>query len=154
MDALTLYSAVAEDTFDLGRRLGRAMPSGTVLALSGDLGLGKTVLAAGVGAGLGVEEEISSPTYIYFNRYQGRLPFYHVDAYRLEGREEEEIALIGIEECFRLDAVAVVEWAELIPDWLPADAVWIELRRRSQGREIEISYDKERQGWIDEALSH
>lgn len=105
-----------EETRDLGEAWGREAASGLVIALSGDLGAGKTQLAKGVALGLGVKERVHSPTFTLVNPYtSGRLPFFHVDLYRLES--PDQILAAGLEEYFHPDGVSVIEWAER---WLDA----------------------------------
>ncbi len=115
-------------TRDLGERLGRIARPGQVFALSGDLGAGKTVFAQGLAAGLGIAGPVCSPTFTILQVYEGgRLPFYHFDAYRIEtvdGMEE-----IGAEEFFYGEGVCLVEWADLVREILPADAVWVRICR-------------------------
>lgn len=100
------------ETVALGERLGRLLAPGDFIALVGDLGAGKTQFTKGIAAGLGVDPgtPVTSPTYTILNIYQGRLPLYHFDLYRLEGGEEVEE--LGFEEYFSGSGVCVVEWAE------------------------------------------
>jgi tRNA threonylcarbamoyladenosine biosynthesis protein TsaE len=109
-----------EATQSLGRELGACAQPGSVLALCGELGAGKTCLAQGVGAGLGVEGPVTSPTFtLVWLHESGRLPFAHADFYRLgDGSELQEL---GLEELLEGDGVAVVEWADRFPESLPQD---------------------------------
>ncbi len=109
---VTFISRSPEQTELLGWQWGRAALHGTIIGLSGDLGAGKTVLAAGVARGLGVPKKPQSPTFGLVNEYrEGRLPFFHLDLYRLETREE--IIRAGLEiYLYRPAGVAVVEWIE------------------------------------------
>lgn len=107
----TYISHSAEETLALGEAWGREAARGWVIAVSGDLGAGKTQLAKGVARGLGITERVHSPTFNLVNQYTGgRLPFFHVDLYRLETREQ--IVAAGLEEYFQPAGVSVVEWAE------------------------------------------
>ncbi len=107
-----------EETFELGRQIGREAKPGEVLTLIGDLGVGKTVFTQGVAAGLGIEEPVSSPTFTIVQVYEdGRLPFYHFDVYRIGDLEEMEE--IGYEDYFYGGGVTMIEWANLIEDILP-----------------------------------
>ncbi|MFP4477251.1 MAG: tRNA (adenosine(37)-N6)-threonylcarbamoyltransferase complex ATPase subunit type 1 TsaE [Desulfatibacillaceae bacterium] len=111
-----------EKTRALGRALGAVAWPGMVLALCGDLGGGKTCLAQGLARGLGVPEDVpvTSPTYTLINEYQGRLPLFHADLYRLEG--EDDLDQIGFFECLEAGGVAAVEWADRVgPSVVPAD---------------------------------
>ncbi len=109
----------------LGAALGAGAQPGTMLLLSGPLGSGKTCLTKGIARGLGIHEVVNSPTFVLVGEYQGRLPLYHVDLYRLES--PAEIAALGLEDYFA-GGVCVVEWAERARDLFPADHLWITLR--------------------------
>ncbi|SEA92719.1 tRNA threonylcarbamoyladenosine biosynthesis protein TsaE [Thalassobacillus cyri] len=100
---------------ELARKLGERLQAGDVLTLEGDLGAGKTTFTKGLGQGLGVKRTINSPTFTIVKEYEGRIPLYHIDAYRLEDSEED----IGFEEYFQGDGVTVVEWAQFIQEYLP-----------------------------------
>lgn len=113
------------DTLELGRRLGKACKPGTVISLRGSLGAGKTVIAKGVAQALGIAEAIVSPTFTLVQEYEGSMPMYHMDLYRISGAEEFE--MIGGEEMLYSDGVALVEWSEKIESMLPDDTVFIEL---------------------------
>ena len=112
----------AEETFELGRKLGEQALAGQVYTLSGDLGTGKTVFTQGFAKGLGLEEAVNSPTFTIVQIYDGgRLPFYHFDVYRIGDIEEMEE--IGYEDCFYGQGVSMVEWAELIQELIPEHAI-------------------------------
>ena len=107
-----------EETFELGKKLGEEAKPGLVYTLTGDLGVGKTVLAQGIAAGLGIEEAICSPTFTIVQVYEeGRLPFYHFDVYRIG--DIEEMDEIGYEDYFYGDGVSLIEWSNLIQEILP-----------------------------------
>jgi len=152
---ITTHSS--DETAIIGRRLGRFMPAGAVIAAYGDLGCGKTCFAAGLARGLGVEDKIISPTYIFFRIYPGeRHSFAHIDAYRLEGLEEEEIAQTGLEECFGRENAVFAEWPGYIEQWLPEDMVELHMEQGAGQNErlLEFVYDTEKNRWIDEAFSY
>lgn len=115
----TLRSDSPESTRELGRALGVAARAGTVLALIGPLGAGKTQLAKGVAAGLGVKSVVNSPTFVLMNEHVGRLRLFHVDAYRLD--EPEEALAAGLFDERQAEGVTVVEWADRLDGWLPPD---------------------------------
>ncbi len=126
MDRIESYSA--EETFALGRRIGEEAKPGEVYTLIGDLGVGKTVFTQGVGAGLGIKEAISSPTFTILQVYEeGRLPFYHFDVYRIG--DVEEMEEIGYEDCFYGDGICLVEWANLIEEILPAQSTQVTIEK-------------------------
>lgn len=108
-----------KETFELGRVLGTLLDSGDVVGLSGPLGAGKTVLAKGIGRGLGVREEVLSPSFNIVLEYVGRVLFRHVDFYRL--RSDKEASDMGMEEYIGGDAVTVIEWADKLPTVLPPE---------------------------------
>jgi tRNA threonylcarbamoyladenosine biosynthesis protein TsaE len=112
-------------THDIGRALGSLAMPGTVLALVGELGAGKTHLAKGVAAGLGVRSVVNSPTFVLMNEHEGRLRMYHVDAYRLS--DPEEAVAAGLIDERQADGVLVIEWADRLGDWLPEDRLEIRL---------------------------
>jgi tRNA threonylcarbamoyladenosine biosynthesis protein TsaE len=118
-------STSAAATRRLGERLGRAAGPGTCLALVGPLGAGKTQLAKGVAAGLEVGAVVNSPTFVLMNEHVGRLPFFHVDAYRLEGTADAHHA--GIFDERQAAGVTVIEWAERLGDALPLDHLAIDI---------------------------
>ena len=113
-----MESFSAQDTFEIGRKLGLEAKPGELVTLLGDLGTGKTVFTQGVAEGLGITEPISSPTFTIVQIYdEGRMPFYHFDVYRIGDLEEMEE--IGYEDCFYGDGITLVEWANLIEELLP-----------------------------------
>ena len=115
-----------EDTRALGLRIADALEPGDVVALIGDLGTGKTALTKYIAEGLGVTEEISSPTFTIIKEYRsGRMPLYHFDVYRLGG--SEELMDIGADEILDGDGACVIEWADIVADALPADCLAIRL---------------------------
>ena len=117
-----------EDTLALGRALGEKAKAGEVYALVGDLGVGKTVFAKGFAEGLGITEPVSSPTFTILQIYEtGRLPLYHFDIYRIE--EPEEMDEIGYEEFFFGSGVCLVEWADILPEIMPGETVWIRIEK-------------------------
>ena len=107
-----------EETIEFGRRLAAELRPGDVVALTGELGAGKTCLVRGIALGLGVMQAVTSPTFTIIHEYRGgKLPLYHVDLYRLDSMEQA--VAIGIEEYFRSEGVTVIEWAEKIEALLP-----------------------------------
>ena len=113
----------AEETYALGKKLGEEASPGMIYRMTGDLGVGKTVFTKGFAVGLGVTDTVNSPTFTIVQEYKGRLPFYHFDVYRIE--EPEEMEEIGYEDYFFGEGVCMIEWAELIEELLPKEAVKI-----------------------------
>lgn len=124
----TVFTHSETETEALGAALGRLLQPGDVLALVGDLGAGKTCLARGVAAGLGIDEPVTSPTFILVAEYTTArgFPLYHADCYRFEQATAEAQA-IGLDELLLDDGVAIVEWAERIETLLPPDHLRITL---------------------------
>lgn len=124
--ARVLLSASAEATSALAEALGRVLPAGTVVALDGDLGAGKTCFVRGLARGLGIADVVASPTYTLMQAFEGgRLPLYHFDAW-MEGREKALFA-DGGDEWLRAGGIAVVEWAERVAEWLPEPRLAVRL---------------------------
>src|SRR5690625_1783047 len=106
-----------EETIKLASRLALLLKPGDVVTLEGELGTGKTTFTKGIAQGLGVKQNITSPTFTIIKEYDGELPLYHMDAYRLEHSEED----IGFTEYFYGDGISVVEWSQFIEDFLPEE---------------------------------
>ncbi|HZK18528.1 MAG TPA: tRNA (adenosine(37)-N6)-threonylcarbamoyltransferase complex ATPase subunit type 1 TsaE [Clostridia bacterium] len=109
----------SEETMLLGERLAGLLMPGDLVCLIGELGAGKTHFAKGVAVGLGVEDTVTSPTFTLIKEYEGRIPFYHMDAYRLESAEELED--LGYDEYLYGEGVTLIEWADRIKEALPGD---------------------------------
>ena len=123
----TIISHSPAETFDFGRQFASSLKKGDILALAGDLGAGKTHLVKGLASGLGVESEVTSPTFTLIHEYPGgRFPLYHVDLYRLDSAEE--VLKIGLDEYLESSGVTVIEWADKFAEIIPAGARWIRLR--------------------------
>lgn len=106
-----------EEAIILAKRLSTFLKPSDVITLEGELGSGKTVFAKGIASGLNVEQLVTSPTFTIVKEYEGKYPFYHMDAYRLEYSDED----IGFSDYFNGDGISVVEWAQFIEEYLPAD---------------------------------
>lgn len=121
---VTLFMSSSEQTQQWGEALARFFQGGEMICLIGDLGAGKTTLTQGFARGLNIQRTVNSPTYTILKVYeQGRLPFYHIDAYRLE----DEMEMLGLEEYIHSDGVCVIEWPERIAGQLPQQKLQIEL---------------------------
>ncbi|MEE1315469.1 MAG: tRNA (adenosine(37)-N6)-threonylcarbamoyltransferase complex ATPase subunit type 1 TsaE [Faecalimonas sp.] len=118
----------AEETYELGVKLGKRATAGQVFTLVGDLGVGKTVFTQGLAAGLDIVDAISSPTFTIVQVYdEGRLPFYHFDVYRIG--DISEMDEIGFEDYVYGEGVSLIEWANLIPEILPEDCIEITIEK-------------------------
>ena len=138
---MTYETNSAGETFELAKTLAENAGPGDIYTLIGDLGVGKTVFTQGFAAGLGIKEPVNSPTFTILQIYeQGRLPFYHFDVYRIG--DVEEMDEIGYEDCFFGNGVSMVEWADLIAEIIPENAVRItiskDLHKGMDFRKIEI----------------
>ncbi len=124
-----------EETEALAFEYAKTLVAGDVVLLGGDMGAGKTVFAKGVARGLGIEEEVTSPTYAYMNDYDGRL--FHYDCYRIETPEQAES--LGLADYFDLGGICLVEWAQNIAPLLPKAVKRVEIRKINENeREIEL----------------
>ncbi len=121
---MTTETNSSGETFALGEELGRKAEPGQIYTLTGDLGTGKTVFAQGFARGMGIKEYVNSPTFTILQVYEdGRLPLYHFDVYRIE--EPEEMEEIGYEDYFFGDGVTLIEWADIISELIPENAIRI-----------------------------
>lgn len=117
-EKLVFDSFSAEETFEIGEKLGKKCKPGDIYCLLGDLGVGKTVFTQGFAKGLGIEEPVNSPTFTIIQIYEeGRLPFYHFDVYRIG--DVEEMDELGYEDYFYSQGVCLIEWANQITELLP-----------------------------------
>ena len=124
-----ILSASAEDTLLLGEKYAKTLKGGDVVLLEGEMGVGKTVFCKGIAKGLGILDEILSPTYAYMNEYNGKL--YHFDCYRLKcGAQAEEL---GLCDYFYADGVCVIEWAQNIADVLPDNCKKVIIEKTGDG---------------------
>ncbi len=117
-----------EDTFEIGKELGNKALAGQVYTLIGDLGVGKTVFTQGFAAGLEIDDYVNSPTFTIIQEYEdGRLPLYHFDVYRIG--DVSEMDELGYEDYFYGDGVCLVEWADLVREVIPPEAIRIEIEK-------------------------
>lgn len=145
-----LTSSSAAQTVAIGTALGSVLEAGDVVALTGELGSGKTVLTKGIAAGLGFEQNdlVTSPTYKVLNQYRGRVIINHFDAYRLNG--PGDFSDIGGEDLLDGEFVSVIEWAQRIAQALPVRTVRIAIKvLSSTGRELTITHPENRKELTD-----
>lgn len=122
-----------EETLAFAQEYARTLKAGDVVCLDGEMGAGKTVFAKGVARGLGISEEVTSPTYAYVNSYRDR--FFHFDCYRVESEEYAEA--LGFSEYFEMGGICLVEWSENIRGLLPETVKRVRIAGRGNEREIE-----------------
>ena len=125
-----------QETFAVGVQIGRDAKPGQVYTLIGDLGVGKTVFTQGVAEGLGITEPVNSPTFTIVNEYEGKIPLFHFDMYRLT--DSEDLFDIGWEDYLERGGVCAVEWSERISDALPEDTLYITIARHPDGENWRI----------------
>lgn len=126
MEKKVVYIKNEQETRSFGKKLAAELAPGIVIALTGDLGTGKTALTKSIAEGLGITEVITSPTFnIVKEYYSGRIPMYHFDVYRIG--DIDEMYELGYEEYFYGNGVCIVEWADLIEDIIPEDTIRIDI---------------------------
>lgn len=144
------------ETENVGERLAEVLRPADVIAFYGDLGAGKTTFVRGLARAMGASERVSSPTFVLMHIYEGRIPIYHFDAYRLEN--SEELLNIGAEEYIGTDGVACIEWSERTEELLPKDCLRLKIYYRTDlgptGRELVFESDGGRGQKIVEALQN
>ena len=129
-----IITASREETENFAREYAKTLSAGDVVLLDGDMGAGKTVFSKGVAAGLGIEEEVTSPTYAYMNDYDGRL--FHYDCYRIESVEQAEN--LGLADYFDMGGICLIEWAQNIAPLLPRLVKRVVIKKLDENtREIE-----------------
>ena len=137
----TIVCRTAEDMEALGRSFGEKCVPGSVISLRGSLGAGKTVFAKGVARSLGITEAIVSPTFTLVQEYDGRLPMYHMDLYRITS--EDDFQMIGGEDMLYSDGVCLIEWSEVIDSLLPKETLFVEIKvNDDQSRTVQITGGK------------
>ena len=131
MKTFRLVTKSVQETMRFGERLAKQLKAGDVVALFGDLGSGKTTLVKGIAKGLKVKTaQVNSPTFVLMNVYEGKLPIYHFDLYRLE--DTKEIDRLGCDEFFYDKGIAIIEWAERLKELLPKEYLGIELTHKNE----------------------
>ncbi|AXQ79467.1 tRNA (adenosine(37)-N6)-threonylcarbamoyltransferase complex ATPase subunit type 1 TsaE [Streptococcus chenjunshii] len=128
------YSRTEDELIAIGRQIGQKLQKGQVLVLTGELGAGKTTLTKGLALGLEVSQMVKSPTYTIVRQYQGRLPLYHLDVYRI-GDDPDSIDL---DDFLYGDGVTVIEWGELLADAVLDDYLEVLITKKETGRELDF----------------
>ncbi|MDR2738561.1 MAG: tRNA (adenosine(37)-N6)-threonylcarbamoyltransferase complex ATPase subunit type 1 TsaE [Treponema sp.] len=128
------FSSSPEETMVIGEKISGLLKKGNIVALRGGLGAGKTCLTKGIARGLGILEEVTSPTYVIISEYSQAscVPFYHIDAYRLKG--DDDFEALGGNEYIYGEGISVIEWSERLPLSIPPTAVIIEISLLEDGR--------------------
>jgi tRNA threonylcarbamoyladenosine biosynthesis protein TsaE len=125
---VVLQTKSPSETIRIGKSIGSLLLPGDVVALVGELGTGKTQFVKGLAAGVGAGSpaDISSPSFTLINEYAGKVPFYHIDLFRL--KREKDAEELGLEEYFQGGGITAIEWADKIPSLLPPEMLWIHIR--------------------------
>ena len=126
----------AEQTEALGQKLGASLPTGSVVAFRGGLGMGKTAFTRGLARGLGCTGRVTSPTFTIVNEYRGSIPLFHFDMYRLES--SDALFDIGWEDYLERGGVCAVEWSENVADAMPEGTVYVTIERAPEGENARI----------------
>ena len=119
--SLTFHTSSAEETIELGKKIGSLLKKGDIIAMQGTLAAGKTTITKGIAQALGVKDEITSPTFCLISEYEGKMPLYHMDVYRLEGGED--FINLGVEDLMYGNGVSLIEWSEKVMDELPKKTI-------------------------------
>ncbi|MFC2330222.1 MAG: tRNA (adenosine(37)-N6)-threonylcarbamoyltransferase complex ATPase subunit type 1 TsaE [Treponema sp.] len=134
---MNFVTSSPEETVELGKKIGSLLKSGDVIAMQGTLAAGKTTITKGIAAALGVDDTITSPTFCLISEYQGKMPLYHMDVYRLNGAED--FAELGTDDMIYGNGVSVIEWSEKIMTELPKKTILLKITPQEDGtRLIEI----------------
>ncbi|KXT62947.1 tRNA (adenosine(37)-N6)-threonylcarbamoyltransferase complex ATPase subunit type 1 TsaE [Streptococcus sp. DD04] len=145
-----MFSHNEEELIEWGQRLGGLLQEQDILVLTGDLGAGKTTFTKGLARGLGIKQMIKSPTYTIVREYEGRLPLYHLDVYRI-GEDPDSIDL---DDFLFGEGVTVIEWGELLEDSLPDDYLKLTILKKADGRELVFESKGRRSQELLEELKH
>ena len=137
MDFL-FHTSTAEQTIELGCKIGSMLKAGDVIAMTGTLAAGKTTITKGIAQSLGIKDNITSPTFCLISEYEGtKMPLYHMDVYRLEGAED--FINLGVEEMLYGRGVCIIEWSEKVQSELPKKTIYMKRSPAEDGtRTIEI----------------
>lgn len=135
---MTYITHSAQETVDLGEKIGSLLKSGDVIAMTGTLAAGKTTITKGIAKALGITDVVTSPTFCLISEYEGtKMPLYHMDVYRLDG--PEDFINLGVEDMLDGDGVCIVEWSEKVSSELPKRTIKIEITSLEDGsRQIKI----------------
>lgn len=134
---VNIYLEDENKTKEIGYKLGSLLTPGSVICLIGDLGAGKTTMTQSLAKALEVNDYITSPTFTIVNEYEGKMPLYHFDVYRIGS--SDEMYDIGYEEYINGEGVCIIEWANLIDDILPDEYLYIELKYKDMSREMTLN---------------
>lgn len=123
-----------EETIELGKKIGNCLRKGDVIAMQGTLAAGKTTITKGIAQSLDISETITSPTFCLISEYEGKMPLYHMDVYRLDS--EEDFANLGTEDMIYGNGVSIIEWSEKIMNELPKKTIILKIEPQEDGSRI------------------
>ncbi len=123
-----------EETIELGKKIGNYLRKGDVIAMQGTLAAGKTTITKGIAQSLDISETITSPTFCLISEYEGKMPLYHMDVYRLDN--EEDFANLGTEDMIYGNGVSIIEWSEKIMNELPKKTIILKIEPQADGSRI------------------
>lgn len=134
---MTFVTHSAEETIQLGKKIGSLLQPGAIIAMEGNLAAGKTTITKGIAKSLGIEETITSPTFTLISEYAGKMPLYHMDVYRLDSCED--FINLGVEDLMYGNGVSIIEWSERVREELPKSTITLRLEiREDGGRDITL----------------
>ena len=145
-----MYTKNEDELLALGKKLGSVLEKNDVLILTGELGAGKTTFTKGLAKGLEIEQMIKSPTYTIVREYEGRLPLYHLDVYRIEGDADS----IDLDEFLFGGGITVIEWGNILGQDLPDDYLEVEILKEASGRQLNFKANGSRAQQLLEELQH
>ncbi|MBP3772265.1 MAG: tRNA (adenosine(37)-N6)-threonylcarbamoyltransferase complex ATPase subunit type 1 TsaE [Treponema sp.] len=143
---MIFHTRSAEETIELGKKIGALLQKGDIIALQGTLAAGKTTITKGIALALGVQDEITSPTFCLISEYEGKIPLYHMDVYRLDGGED--FINLGAEDLIYGNGVSLIEWSEKVMDELPKKTIILKLEAIEGTTERTITLDNWPHGQI------
>ena len=131
---LTFHTKSEQETIQLGEKIGALLKKGDIIAMQGTLAAGKTTITKGIAQALGISETITSPTFCLISEYYGTMPLYHMDVYRLDGRED--FVNLGTDDMLYGDGVCIIEWSEKIMDELPSSTIILKITPQEDGKRL------------------
>ena len=131
---ITFKTKTAEETIELGKKIGSLLKKGDIIAMQGTLAAGKTTITKGIAQALEIKDNITSPTFCLISEYEGKMPLYHMDVYRLDGAED--FAGLGTEDMLYGNGVSIIEWSEKVMSELPKKTIILRLDPQEDGSRI------------------
>lgn len=131
---LTFTTNSAEETIELGRKIGNLLKKGDIIAMQGTLAAGKTTITKGIAESLGIKDTITSPTFCLISEYYGKMPLYHMDVYRLDGGDD--FVNLGTDDMLYGNGVSIIEWSEKIMDELPKKTIVLKIEPQEDNSRI------------------